>query len=398
MYCIGLYAIVVTHLIEVIGMRIIVVDDEKLALSMMEKLLQKYAEHEKKPLTIEYYQNPHSALIAASKVNSLELAFLDIELPEMNGFALAEQLLQLHSNLKIVFVTAYERHAIKAFEVNAVDYLLKPVAMERMEVTMKRVLADEKNKEDKQRQAKVTLCCFQRIHYTDAQASSYYLPWKTLKAQELFAYLIHHRNKTIDRQTLIDLLWPNEELDKASTQLHTAIYQIRQVIKHEKLDLRIQFINGGYKLTMGTTLLDIEQWEQQVIQQPDLLPETLESHLAIIKSYAGDYLEEHHYLWAENERERLRVLWLDHVKRVAAYYVSISSYAMAITLFHRIQEKFPYLEDGYWGLMQVYAKMNHFNEVRKQYQNLSAMLSEEFDIEPREEIIEWYNQLFPSEA
>ncbi|MGF9905254.1 response regulator [Brevibacillus porteri] len=75
----------------------------------------------------------------AIEKNEIDIVFLDIQIPKLNGIELAEQLLEVKPQLQIVFVTAYERYAIKAFELNALDYVLNPVGKQRLQNTMKRI-------------------------------------------------------------------------------------------------------------------------------------------------------------------------------------------------------------------------------------------------------------------
>src|SRR6266496_1313783 len=67
-----------------------------------------------------------------------EVVFLDVQMPGLNGFEVAHRLIQNGRSPNIIFVTAFDKHAIEAFEVNAVDYLLKPVEASRLEQALER--------------------------------------------------------------------------------------------------------------------------------------------------------------------------------------------------------------------------------------------------------------------
>ena len=86
--------------------------------------------------------NAEDALNKITELNP-ELIFLDIQMPGKNGFEMLEE---LDSVPTVVFTTAYDEYALKAFEYNAMDYLLKPIEPKRLEDTVKRLL--EKNKKD----------------------------------------------------------------------------------------------------------------------------------------------------------------------------------------------------------------------------------------------------------
>ncbi len=86
------------------------------------------------------------------------------------------------------------------------------------------------------------------------------------------------------------------------------------------------------------------------------------------------------------------MLWLNHVKQIAEYYVSVEQYTEAILIYQKIREKFPVMEEGYFYLMKIYAMLNHQGEVSKQFKLISTKLREEFDVAPSKELTEWYEQ------
>ncbi|WP_232697478.1 response regulator [Brevibacillus daliensis] len=375
-------------------MKAIIVDDERLALRMMEKLLSEQTGTADNLEVVGTFQDPYKALKAVQQ-ETIDLAFLDIEMPGIDGFELAEQLVHIQPHLQIIFVTAYRDYAVKAFELNALDYLLKPVNHQRLAMTLQRV------EESTQKHAvnnidashtQATLCCLQNMHYLDTSGHMQTFPWRTLKAPELFAYLVYFRDKTVTKETLIDLLWSEYDTKRSTTQLYTAIYQIRKILKESGLDLKIKYQDEGYRLVWGEVKLDVEEWENSVRQAPPVTSETLEEHLLIMERYTGDFLLEHRYWWAEHEQERIRLIWLKYVKEIAEYYTSLGKYTEAISLYQKIRETLPYLEDGYFGLMNIYAALNHPLEVIKQFELISIKCKEELDVTPSKEITDWYYQ------
>ena len=113
--------------------RTILVDDEPLAIQGLELRLQPHEDVE----IIEKCQNGREA-IRAIKTQKPDLVFLDIQMPGFDGFSVVQGLLEVEPPL-FVFVTAYSDHAIRAFEAQAVDYLLKPVEEGRLADTLERV-------------------------------------------------------------------------------------------------------------------------------------------------------------------------------------------------------------------------------------------------------------------
>ena len=113
--------------------RTILVDDEPLAIQGLELRLQEHEDVE----IIDKCSNGREA-IRSIKTHKPDLVFLDIQMPGFDGFSVVQGLMEVEPPL-FVFVTAYSDHAIRAFEAQAVDYLLKPVEESRLADTLDRV-------------------------------------------------------------------------------------------------------------------------------------------------------------------------------------------------------------------------------------------------------------------
>lgn len=110
----------------------LVIDDEKLARDLIVEYLQQIPE-------LELLGECSKGSEAVEKINTLkpDLIFLDVQMPGINGF---EVLDEIEHEPYVIFITAYDQHAIKAFEKNAVDYLLKPLDEERFRTAINRAL------------------------------------------------------------------------------------------------------------------------------------------------------------------------------------------------------------------------------------------------------------------
>ena len=114
-------------------LRAYLVDDEPLALERLQRLLGKFPQ-----LHITGSSTDPAAAITAqnSASPSIDVLFLDIQMPGTNGF---ELLSRLSSQPFVIFTTAYDQHALRAFETNAIDYLLKPIEPEQLERALKKL-------------------------------------------------------------------------------------------------------------------------------------------------------------------------------------------------------------------------------------------------------------------
>jgi len=104
--------------------RIVLIDDEPLARSLLKNFLGDFKDAQ----IIGEYENGFDGLKGITTLKP-DLVFLDIQMPKLNGFEMLELLDEIPH---IIFITAYDQYAVKAFESNAVDYLLKPYSQDRL--------------------------------------------------------------------------------------------------------------------------------------------------------------------------------------------------------------------------------------------------------------------------
>jgi two-component system LytT family response regulator len=128
-------------------MKTILIDDERLARKELSTLLNEYDFID----IVDECANADEAVVSIKK-HKPDLLFLDIEMPEKSGFDLLEELEEIP---QVIFVTAFDEYAIKAFEVNATDYILKPVDPKRLDQLMSK-LEKPKKKMDSEQSSKLS--------------------------------------------------------------------------------------------------------------------------------------------------------------------------------------------------------------------------------------------------
>jgi two-component system LytT family response regulator len=122
-------------------MKALIIDDERLARRELTSLLQAHSEIE----VIGEAVNADDAYDKIQKLNP-DVLFLDIQMPGKNGFELLEL---LDSVPKVIFTTAFDEFALKAFEINALDYLMKPIQPDRLSDSIQKLMKEEKSEEKK---------------------------------------------------------------------------------------------------------------------------------------------------------------------------------------------------------------------------------------------------------
>jgi len=235
---------------------VMIVEDEQRILTYMRNQLAAYPEFELKGC----FDDPEEALAAFPGLLP-DVAFLDIQMPRLTGLALADKLLAIKPDLKIVFLTAYEQYALDAFKVEAIDYILKPIGSADIERVLRRL--------DKLRPARAPAAvelvaraepiirCLGRFEVMDRNGRP--VSWPTKKTEELFAYLWMNKDRQIDKWALIDLLWPGSPENKGVRNLYTGIYRLKQVLQRLPVEFSIERGNFSYRFLGPDGLSDLEE-------------------------------------------------------------------------------------------------------------------------------------------
>lgn len=137
-------------------MNCIIVDDEYPSREELKYFINNFSEIK----IIKEFENSINALNYIKENNNIDVAFLDINMPDFDGMALAKVISRFENKPKIIFVTAYKEYAIDAFEVEAVDYILKPYSEDRIKRLLSKI---EKGSELKNYSNRITFSNNDRI-------------------------------------------------------------------------------------------------------------------------------------------------------------------------------------------------------------------------------------------
>lgn len=370
-------------------MKAILVDDEQMALDFLEHLLKELDGIE----IVDKLTNPFFVKTSISK-NNPEVVFLDINMPQVNGLELAEQILELDSSIHIVFVTAYDEFAIKAFEINALDYLLKPIQKDRLKKTIQRLEGDVlfHNEKSMLQQDRLRLNVCGSFSITKANGEVDLISWRTSKVRELFHYLLHNRGKLVRKSLLIELLWGELDPEKAYAQLYTAIYHVRKTLKQHPNNFQLENTTEGYILSTQAIDIDIELWQKKLAGYASVEKNNIHHYVEAMEYYTAPYFDDYDYWWAENEKIRFERVWYRTAMQIAKVFTSISSYDRAIEWYKRIYERYPEQEEVHFAIMKLYSFRNETEKVKRQYAYLKTLLQTELGTSPNTEITSWYRQ------
>lgn len=324
-------------------MRAVLVDDESLPLTYLKKMLENDMEGVE---VVGTYLDPLEAYEAVTSLQP-DVVFLDIHMPEINGLEIGERIQENFSDVEIVFITGYDRYAVDAFDLYAIDYVMKPIRLEHLNKTVERLkerLLHRKMMSRGIEQERQRICCFNTLKVELPDGTLEVMKWRTAKAQELFAYMLYYQGRFIHRDTLLELLWSNFDVVRGEKLLYTTVFHIRQSLEKYGLrgiSIKRDALNDGYTFDIGSVRIDTEEWETDLKQLHSLEYSNIQAHERVMRTYTGDYFGAYDYSWLEEERERLRRLWLNHARSLHTFYMNHDMQHDAVTVNQRMQQLFP---------------------------------------------------------
>jgi len=274
--------------------RIAAVDDELHALERFERMVRINNDIELCGL----FENGDQ-LLAYLKNHPLDAVFLDIEMPEVNGLLLSQQILDLNETIEIIFVTAFNQYAVEAFELQAIDYIMKPLKKERLEKTIKRLL---KTKGGAQKPGNLFVQCFGDFEvFLNGEA----MVWKNTKAKEILAFLIHKNGVSVNWEKIADAVWPDYNFEKAQANFHANMYLLRKKLIKESIAQILDGGRGNYRIVKDGLGCDLYQLEAMIKGKQINRKEDFRLIEELIKK---GYMEESGYSWAQPKAAELEEL------------------------------------------------------------------------------------------
>lgn len=354
----------------------IIVDDEPLNLEEITRLVEKSGEVQ----IAKTYSSPLKALEEIALV-SPDLAFIDIEMPEIDGITLVEKLLEWVPALKIVFITAYNQYAVMAFELNALDYILKPINPKRFEKTLCKVKDSLARKVPEE--GSLEIKCFGNL---EVKTGSERVKWERSKAEELFCYLLTHHGQGMHKEIILEELWPDHDPRKAIPILQTSICRLRNIFAPLREQVRLDYSNNRYSLTITECECDLFQVEDALSGNPD----SLETAAQLI---GKGFLSGQGYLWAMVKEEELKVRLAKELRARADNYSSCGNVIGAIRELQLLLSILPYDEEANNLMLINYGRLSDVTGIIEHYQWLELIMKKDFGLAPPASTRSLYNEL-----
>lgn len=254
-------------------MLIIAIDDEAPALESLTEAIHLAAPDAE----LHFFRTAQAGLDFAAE-RAVDVAFLDIHLPGIDGISLARRLSAIHPRTNIIFVTGHSSYAESAFSLHASGYVTKPVdaAAIRGELDHLRFPVAVRRSSD------VYIQCFGNFAvFVDGQL----LPFSCAKPQELLAYLVHKNGAGVTTAEIAALLWEDKAYDRSlRSQAQTVISQLHAILRDAGIDDIL--VRGWNSLAVDKARFRSDYYD------------LLAGHAQAMRAYTGEYLV--NYSWAES--------------------------------------------------------------------------------------------------
>lgn len=224
---------------------------------------------------------------------------------------------------------------------------------------------------------KITIRCMDCFSVFLPGSEKQELKWRTKKARELFAYLFHLQGRSVSREDIIELLWPDTTSKSAIALFHTTLYSIRQPFMQEGLEDIISYEKKKYSLNMKLVDSDLQELSSY-LKNKNLWAQKPEQ---IMQLYPGSYMGNSGYLWSYGMAKELENSYLAVLKTGAATRTSQNQYQAALPFLQRMLEADPYNEEIVSQLILCLYKSGKQSEAKQQYDRMQKLYREDLELD-----------------
>lgn len=362
----------------------IVVDDERLALDRFSRIIK-----EDDRVSLEgAFTSPTEALTFV-KNRKIHAAFLDIEMPGIGGLELARKIKELNPDVSIVFITAYDCYAVDAFKFHASGYLLKPIDSSDLSEQIDYLAASYNDALQTEGRKLIVTCFRDFVCYPSDSDKNNAIRWKTIKAEELFALLVHCRGIAVPKDVLIDKLWPDADPQKSANLFRVTCTYIRNTLaEHGFKDMLIRDLNK-YKLDISNIICDYFEFEDTT-KDPSTVPISVLRETLLL--YRGEYFQSMPYDWAIQKKALLESKFKEASRISSELYAEQGDYSRACEALSTVLLYDPYDNNIALEYTKLKMKNGDTEGALHFYREFSSRLMRETGDTPQTDIADLLNE------
>lgn len=370
-------------------MRVILVDDEKSMLLIMKKMISKIPEVE----VVGAFQSSGEAY-KFIKENRVDIAFIDIKMPGESGLDLARRIISELEKIDIVFLTSHKEYALEAFDVYAVDYIVKPVFQERLEHTIKRSMERHVFPLPYSYagvSAKLSVYCLGGLNIRGADGGRVQV--NSSKSLELLVYLLLNKGEFVSKWRIMEDIFSEMSPHNAETYLNTTIYKLRKALVHHEMKAAVISTKEGYRIDIKDIYIDFIDFYNRVNALCIINESNLEDAIKTEKIFVGQLFGDKGYHWSLSAMERLSEVHWDFAKKLGSYLLKNNDLNISLQILKKMAIKNELDEEVNCLLMGVYAAKRDRISLIKQYNRYTKVLKRELQITPENNTAKLYGEL-----
>ncbi len=372
--------------------RAIVIDDEQLTMEYICTLLKETGRTE----VVGGYINPITALEEVFRLQP-DVVFLDIEMPGLNGLQIAQRLYESDLQTETVFITEYNDYAIEAFRVNAIDYLLKPVAYNELSRTIGRVERRRgKHLVPGSKSQKVNIAALGGFNiWIEDDRDKKQLRWYAKKCKELMAYFaLQGTLSEVSKWKLIELLWNDKDSEKGDINLRSTLSRLNKTLRESGTEMRVISKRNSYILKGDNITVDALELQRLALDPKPIEKQSLFQYEAVVSSYKGTLLEGYEYPWSEELRVTYQRFFVILCRKLAEYYLEQEkNTVMALSIIEVWLSYEPYDEEAHSMALKLHFIKGGRAAKQRYYDQLCDRFDKELGIKPSDRLIKLYKEL-----
>ncbi|MFB5763603.1 response regulator [Paenibacillus medicaginis] len=344
--------------------RVMLIDDEEDALDLLEILLGQIGNVQ----VVGRHINPAQAIEALGQ-SPVDAVFLDHQMPGMNGMDAARAIRRMIPQMPIIFTTAYAEYAVEAFEIQSIDYLLKPFTMDRLQNAVARIqqsISHAAFQASRNESPSPAIQCLGGFQIQLMGNGNRVLSWKTKKEKELCAYLIHYAGKSSSTASILEAIWPGYDLNKAKTYLYTCLSYLRRSLTENHIPIRIHKADQGFMAEWDGMTIDVHEFEELIgtwlgsTWGKEKMDVRQYDHMNLM--YKGEYMEACDFRWAEARQMEITTGYIRALRQWHAHFRRQGQAALAVDSLQRILAILPDSEQDGRELIRLHLEVGHRHE------------------------------------
>jgi len=355
-------------------MRVFLIDDEQPCLDELSWQLSQYPDIE----IAGTFTHPLKAAQAIEN-DRPDAVFLDIDMPHMSGLELAQKIQEKYTGVIILFVTAYEKYALDAYQSYPLDFLVKPVPDKRLIDTvshLRRQYALLHPGEEKRDGLKIR--CFGSFEILSDSAARF----PTRRVKELLLYLIDRRGVAATRGELLDALFEGKSDPNTLNNLYVTLSRLKTLLDCWDNSRALIRLTEDKALMIAPGVCDYTDFMRFAKRNAALSAQNAENAARALTLCRGPYLENETCEWAlesaldvENEYERVAL-------SLSCFLAAEGNAAEAESVLNALLARNLLCAEGYEALLNLYMKTGDRAAFTSRYEEYARVLKKELRLKP----------------